>query len=196
MPISQKLMVEAGLRLLEQGGYSIIGAVEGAHHRATVKRVAGGSTVQVRTCNLPQLPMVFTEKEVLSHSIPDRVSTALTYDYVLAVIPATLTTVSAFLIPSRTVRDYVLTQLDLGLKDLSPHLNQKLWQTYRLPGSIDVSGLIEETEDGKAESGPPLTKNDVEGSMTLRDRIEQHRTNIARDAGVTSEKVRIEIDFS
>jgi hypothetical protein len=196
MPIGQKVMVQAGLRLLERGGHSIIGDVDGTHHKATVKRIDGGSTVQVRTCNLPQLPMVFTEREVLNQRIPDRVSTALTYDYVLAVIPETPTTVVAFLIPSRSVRDYVLTQLDLGLKDLSPRLNQTLWQTYRLPGSIDVSGQVEDTEPGRGEGDPPLTKNDVESSRTLRDRIEQHRTNIARDAGVVPEKVRIEIDFN
>jgi hypothetical protein len=95
-------MVSAGLRLLDEAGHKVVGDVAGAHHKATVKHLADGTTVQVRTCNLPDLPMVFTEKEGRTNGIPDRLESGLAYTFVLAVIRVAPNRVSAYLITLRS----------------------------------------------------------------------------------------------
>ncbi|MBM7482676.1 hypothetical protein ACVWWI_004012 [Bradyrhizobium sp. USDA 3686] len=198
MAIRQNVMVDAGLQLLTQAGHKIVGDVVAAHHKATVKRLADGGSVQIRTCNLPQLPMVFSEKEAKANRIPSRVEAALSYAYVLAVIRVAPHRVAAFLFPTEVVKKYVLDQLEIGSKDLSLHLDQDIWDKFRLPGAIDVGDVqIErgENDDSPTDSSLAAQKG-VDGAITLRDRIEFHRKNIARDAGVAPERVRIEIDFN
>ncbi|MET4789552.1 hypothetical protein ABIF64_001730 [Bradyrhizobium japonicum] len=198
MAIAKELMVDGGLRLLAEAGHKIVGDVADAHHKATVKRLSDGSSVQVRTCNLPQLPMVFTEKDVRANGIPDRLEAALSYTFVLAVIRAAPNRLTAFLIPSEIVKQYVLDQLAGGSKDLSPHLDQDIWQEYRLPGSIEADDLTIEEADfaGSAVANASLGEEKPSGAPSMRDRIDHHRNNIARDAGVTPDKVRIDIDFN
>lgn len=193
MAIQQKHMVLTGLRLLDAAGHQVVGDVAGAHHKATVKHLSDGSTVQVRTCNLPDLPMVFTEKEARTNGIPDRLETALAYTYVLAVIRVAPNRVSAFLIPSGVVKQYVLDQLEVGKADLSPHLEQDRWSGYRL-GTLDVGDV--EVDEAEADDGAARADAVEGGFGTLRSVIDQHRRNIARDAGVAPEKVRIDIDFN
>ncbi|MET4297065.1 hypothetical protein ABIB06_007840 [Bradyrhizobium sp. LB8.2] len=198
MAIAKELMVEGGLRLMAEAGHKIVGHVADAHHKATVKRLSDGSSVQVRTCNLPQLPMVFTEKDVRANGIPDRLEVALSYTFVLAVIRVAPKRLVAFLIPSEIVKQYVLDQLAAGSKDLSPHLDHDIWQKYQLPGSIEADDVtIEEAEvaDGAVANASTLAENPSD-APSLRDRIDSHRNNIARDAGVTPDKVRIDIDFN
>lgn len=193
MAIRQKDMVSAGLRLLDDAGHKVIGDVPGAHHKATIKQLADGSSVQVRTCNLPDLPMVFTEKEARTNGIPDRLETALAYSYVLAVIRVAPNRISAFLIPSGVVKQYVLDQLEAGKADLSPHLEQDRWSSYRL-GTIDVGDI--EVDEAETDDGTARSAASEGGTSTIRSVIDLHRRNIARDAGVTPDKVRIEIDFN
>lgn len=198
MTIAKELMVEGGLRLLAEAGHKIVGHVADAHHKATVKRLSDGSSVQVRTCNLPQLPMVFTEKDVRANGIPDRLEAALSYTFVLAVIRIAPNRLAAFLIPSGIVKQYVLDQLAAGSKDLSPHLDQDIWQKYRLQGSIEADELeIEEADAAdSAVVNASLGAESPSSAPSLRDRIDYHRNNIAMDAGVTPDKVRIDIDFN
>lgn len=198
MAIAKTLMVEGGLRLLADTGHKIVGDVTDAHHKATVKLLSDGSSVQVRTCNLPQLPMVFTEKDARANGIPDRLEAALSYTFVLAVIRVASNRLTAFLIPSEIVKQYVLDQLAAGSKDLSPHLDQDIWQKYRLPGSIEADDLpIEESEGAEsAVANASIGAEKLSHAPSLRDRIDYHRQNIARDAGVTPDKVRIDIDFN
>ena len=126
---------------------------------------------------------------------PDRLDTALSYTYVLAVIRVAPSRVSAYLIPSEVVKRYVHNQIEAGKTDLSLHLEQERWSEYGL-GTLDVSDVETDEVETEADDGAARAEAGENGFGTIRSVIDHHRRNIARDAGVKPEKVRIEIDFN